>query len=73
MSGKSFDLRIFGCFWKLYHVFLMQGDSGGGMICDGVLTGIVSFGHGCARPNFPGIYTDISFYNTFIDYATRVR
>lgn len=39
-----------------------RGDSGGGMICDGVLTGIVSGGEGCAHPRLPGVYSDVFFY-----------
>ncbi|XP_012227738.1 trypsin-like [Linepithema humile] len=39
-----------------------QGDSGGGMICNGVLTGIVSVGKGCALPRLPGVYADIFHY-----------
>ncbi|XP_015174543.1 PREDICTED: trypsin-2-like [Polistes dominula] len=45
-----------------------QGDSGGGMVCDGVLMGIVSAGEGCARPKLPGIYTDVLFYKHWITY-----
>lgn len=36
------------------------------MVCNGVLTGIVSGGKGCARPLFPGIYTDIFYYMDWI-------
>ncbi|XP_047371099.1 trypsin-2-like [Vespa velutina] len=43
-----------------------QGDSGGGMVCNGVLMGIVSAGEGCARPKFPGIYTDVLYYKHWI-------
>ena len=43
-----------------------QGDSGGGMICDGFLTGVVSGGDGCARPRTPGVYTDIYYYRLWI-------
>lgn len=42
------------------------GDSGGPVICDGLLTGIVSFGNECALQNFPGIYTDVEFQKSWI-------
>ncbi|XP_017791856.1 PREDICTED: trypsin-1-like [Habropoda laboriosa] len=42
-----------------------QGDSGGGMICNGVLTGVVSGGYGCARPGFPGTYADVFYYKSW--------
>ncbi|KAJ6638727.1 Trypsin-1 [Pseudolycoriella hygida] len=43
-----------------------QGDSGGPLVCDNVLTGIVSFGNGCAFPYFPGVYTDVQYYKDWI-------
>ncbi|KAH8324038.1 hypothetical protein KR074_008619 [Drosophila pseudoananassae] len=39
-----------------------EGDSGGPLICDGKVYGIVSFGTGCGEPRFPGIYTDVYSY-----------
>ena len=48
-----------------------QGDSGGPLARGSVLTGIVSWGNGCARPNFFGVYTRIS--NTSIrNFITSV-
>ena len=49
-----------------------QGDSGGAMWHQDALgntyqVGIVSSGRGCARPNYPGIYTNVGFYKTWID------
>ncbi|PIO22822.1 hypothetical protein AB205_0095350, partial [Aquarana catesbeiana] len=47
-----------------------QGDSGGPLVCkvQGVWyqVGVVSSGIGCAKPNFPGIYTQVTSYQTWI-------
>ncbi|KAJ8959740.1 hypothetical protein NQ314_006165 [Rhamnusium bicolor] len=36
------------------------GDSGGPLVVDGLLSGIISFGIGCAEPKYPGVYTSVS-------------
>lgn len=44
-----------------------QGDSGGPLVANNKLYGIVSFGVGCARPSYPGVYTRVSFFRKWID------
>ncbi|XP_034948279.1 polyserase-2-like [Chelonus insularis] len=44
-----------------------QGDSGGPLTIDGRLAGIVSWGNGCARPGYPGVYTEVASYRDWID------
>ncbi|KAI9290923.1 putative trypsin-like serine protease precursor [Neoconidiobolus thromboides FSU 785] len=48
-----------------------QGDSGGPIFKveagKTTLVGITSWGHGCARKNFPGIYTKLFMFKSFIE------
>ncbi|XP_062977531.1 transmembrane protease serine 12-like [Elgaria multicarinata webbii] len=55
------------------HVDSCQGDSGGPLSCSFsndskyYLIGITSFGIGCGRPKFPGIYVRVGKYRSWVD------
>ena len=68
-----------------YYWVLLGGDSGGPLFVGNRYTtnnggttvnkalqvGIVSFGYGCARANYPGVYTRISAFRSWISTVIR--
>ncbi|CAO1353511.1 unnamed protein product [Diamesa tonsa] len=49
-----------------------QGDSGGGLVCNGTLTGVVSSGYGCGLKSYPGIYGRVSTARNWIRNITGI-
>lgn len=53
-----------------------KGDSGGPLVAgrgtSAVLVGIVSFGDGCLQPDFPGVYTRVGSFTSWIQEKTGV-
>lgn len=43
-----------------------QGDSGGPMVISGRQAGIISWGLGCARLDYPGVYTEVAAFRDWL-------
>ncbi|XP_036189723.1 serine protease 44-like [Myotis myotis] len=55
---------------SLFLSLSLQGDSGGPLVCEfnntWVQVGIVSWGIGCGRKGYPGVYTEVSFFKDWV-------
>lgn len=49
------------------------GDSGGPLVIDGNLAGITSWGHNCAEPQYPGVYTLVSRFLPWIKEHSNIK
>jgi trypsin len=49
-----------------------QGDSGGPIVSQGRQIGVVSWGNGCGRSNFPGVYTNVEKFRYWITEMSGV-
>lgn len=51
---------------------LITGDSGGPLVARNKLVGVVSWGYGCAKAGFPGVYSKVSSVRNWIATISRV-
>lgn len=49
-----------------------QGDSGGPMATRDTLVGVVSWGVGCGRREFPGVYANVAYLREWIENSSGV-
>lgn len=70
--GKSFDDKAMICagYWS-GQTDTCVGDSGGPLVCidehlQPHVAGIISWGKGCGRAHYPGVYTRVSYYLEWI-------
>ncbi len=50
-----------------------QGDIGSPLVSNNLLVGIVSWGVGCGKPGFPGVYSNVAALRSFVSDETGVQ
>ncbi|XP_075168805.1 trypsin-like [Haematobia irritans] len=48
-----------------------QGDSGGPLVAENKLVGVVSWGYGCARAGYPGVYADVPSLHKWVEATAK--
>ncbi|MBV9380475.1 MAG: serine protease [Streptosporangiaceae bacterium] len=63
--GSSYNAAQYTCAGNYDHggVDTCDYDSGTPLVIDGIVAGITSWGVGCARPHYPGLYTRVTTFS----------
>uniref|UniRef100_A0A1I8N3F8 Peptidase S1 domain-containing protein n=1 Tax=Musca domestica TaxID=7370 RepID=A0A1I8N3F8_MUSDO len=48
-----------------------QGDSGGPLVSGNKLVGVVSWGRGCAKAGYPGVYADVATLRSWVEKTAK--
>lgn len=71
-NGDSVRSFICNTFLPILESVFCYFSQGGPLVCNEVLTGITSFGIGCGIAWFPGIYTKVTSYRSWINEITGI-
>lgn len=68
-KNKATVTNTMFCAGDLHSKDACSGDSGGPVVYNNQLCGIVSWGIGCAQSHYPGVYTNVKMVQSFITKA----